>query len=96
MKIFDTVTTRAALPFDRLVPALARAFADGAEVPTRHVHAPPGGTVLIMPAWQGGAGGVGVEGLHAGPGYPGERRVSAQVDAYGAEDVNVISTNPDP
>ena len=58
MKIFDTDTTRAALPFDRLVPAMAQAFADGAEVPTRHVHTPPGGTVLIMPAWQGGYLGI--------------------------------------
>jgi ornithine cyclodeaminase len=53
MKTFDAARTRAALSFDRLVPALARAFADGAEVPPRHVHALNGGTVLIMPAWQG-------------------------------------------
>jgi ornithine cyclodeaminase/alanine dehydrogenase-like protein (mu-crystallin family) len=53
MKSFDADQTRAALPFERLVPALERAFASGAEVPPRHVHALAGGTVLIMPAWQG-------------------------------------------
>jgi len=53
MKIFDADTTRAALPFDALIPALQHAFAEGAQVPPRHVHTPPGGTVLIMPAWQG-------------------------------------------
>jgi len=56
MKTFDTNTTRAALGFDRLVPALAQMFATGCEVPPRHVHSLPaddgGLTVLIMPAWQ--------------------------------------------
>ncbi|MGY4827882.1 bifunctional Delta(1)-pyrroline-2-carboxylate/Delta(1)-piperideine-2-carboxylate reductase [Sphaerotilaceae bacterium SBD11-9] len=59
MKLFDTATTRAALGFDRLVPALARMFAEGCEVPARGVHTLPadGGadvTVLVMPAWQPG------------------------------------------
>jgi ornithine cyclodeaminase/alanine dehydrogenase-like protein (mu-crystallin family) len=55
MKIFDAATTRAALGFDRLVPALATMFAEGCEVPARHVHSPAEGlTVLIMPAWQVG------------------------------------------
>lgn len=56
MKIFDAPTTRAALPFDRLVPALEALFASGCEVPPRHVHeiAVPGDlpiTSLVMPAW---------------------------------------------
>jgi ornithine cyclodeaminase/alanine dehydrogenase-like protein (mu-crystallin family) len=56
MKIFDAAATAAALPFDRLVPALQEMFARGCEVPPRHVHevAVPGGaafTSLIMPAW---------------------------------------------
>lgn len=56
MKIFDAAATAAALPFDRLVPALREMFARGCEVPPRHVHevAVPGGlpfTSLIMPAW---------------------------------------------
>jgi ornithine cyclodeaminase len=48
----DAAATRAALPFEQLMPALARAFAAGAHVPPRHVHTLDGGTVLIMPAWQ--------------------------------------------
>ena len=56
MQIFDAAATAAALPFDRLVPALQSLFAQGCEVPPRHVHevAVPGGasfTSLIMPAW---------------------------------------------
>jgi ornithine cyclodeaminase/alanine dehydrogenase-like protein (mu-crystallin family) len=59
MKTFDTLATRNALGFDRLVPALAQMFSVGCEVPTRHVHTLPteggsGVTVLIMPAWQAG------------------------------------------
>lgn len=56
MKIFDAAATRAALPFERLVPALQSLFASGCEVPLRHVHEVPvpgerGFTSLIMPAW---------------------------------------------
>ena len=56
MKHFDAVATAAALPFDRLIPALQALFAQGCEVPPRHVHEvpAPGGTAftsLIMPAW---------------------------------------------
>ncbi|MCA3250765.1 MAG: ornithine cyclodeaminase family protein [Pseudomonadota bacterium] len=59
MQIFDAEATRAALPLDRLVPALRDIFAEGAEVPRRHVHelAVPGAqavTSLLMPAWQPG------------------------------------------
>lgn len=56
MLLIDADATRAALPFDRLIPALRALFASGCEVPRRHVHelAVPGGaplTSLIMPAW---------------------------------------------
>jgi ornithine cyclodeaminase len=56
MQVFDAGATEAALPFARLVPALEAMFAQGCEVPARHVHeipAPEGGgfTSLIMPAW---------------------------------------------
>lgn len=59
MKHFDAAAARAALPFDRLIPALEKMFIEGCEVPPRHVHtipAPDGGgmTSLIMPAWQPG------------------------------------------
>lgn len=56
MRVFDNAATHAALPFDRLIPALEALFAQGCEVPARHVHEVPvpGGapfTSLIMPAW---------------------------------------------
>lgn len=56
MQIFDAAATEAALPFARLVPALQSLFAQGCEVPARHVHeipVPDGTpfTSLIMPAW---------------------------------------------
>jgi ornithine cyclodeaminase/alanine dehydrogenase-like protein (mu-crystallin family) len=58
MKTIDTAATRAALGFDRLIPALRQMFATGCEVPQRHVHTlsaeGEGLTVLIMPAWQSG------------------------------------------
>ena len=57
MKIFDTDTTRRALPFPALIAAIERMFAGGCEVPPRHVHrigsGQETGTVLIMPAWHG-------------------------------------------
>lgn len=67
MQFFDAESTRAALPFDRLIPALRERFASGCEVPPRHVHeiiSPIGEagmdaagrriTSLIMPAWTAG------------------------------------------
>jgi ornithine cyclodeaminase/alanine dehydrogenase-like protein (mu-crystallin family) len=56
MLSFDAATTRAALPFDRLIPALRTMFASGCVVPARQMHdiaasgAPPV-TSLLMPAW---------------------------------------------
>ena len=61
MQVFDAAATRAALPFERLIPALRAMFASGCEMPARHVHeiAGPGDadapmTSLLMPAWQAG------------------------------------------
>ncbi|MEF7614996.1 ornithine cyclodeaminase family protein [Aquincola sp. MAHUQ-54] len=57
MRTFDADATREALPFDRLIPALARLFAEGCEVPPRQVLEVPDpqgaepATVLVMPAW---------------------------------------------
>jgi ornithine cyclodeaminase/alanine dehydrogenase-like protein (mu-crystallin family) len=64
MQFFDSAATAAALPFDRLIPALRERFAQGCEVPPRHVHEIPNPsadsagdaanrrmTSLIMPAW---------------------------------------------
>ena len=57
MHTFDRDTTRLALPFDRLIPALRDLFVAGCEVPLRHTHSLTGtdgtaNTMLIMPAWQ--------------------------------------------
>ena len=38
MRHFDAAATRAALGFERLIPALERMFAGGCEVPLRHSH----------------------------------------------------------
>jgi ornithine cyclodeaminase/alanine dehydrogenase-like protein (mu-crystallin family) len=64
MQFFDSAATAAALPFDRLIAALRERFAQGCEVPQRHVHeiVSPAGegqgdlasrrmTSLLMPAW---------------------------------------------
>jgi len=57
MRIFDAATTRKALHFEALIPALRELFAQGCVVPPRHVHeiaAATGGagvTSLVMPAW---------------------------------------------
>ena len=56
MRIFDAAATRAALPFEALIPALRELFAAGCVVPPRQVHsiASPSGeglTSLVMPAW---------------------------------------------
>jgi ornithine cyclodeaminase len=55
--VVDAAHTAAALPFDRLIPALREAFITGAEVPLRHAHVltAPGeqdASLLLMPAWQ--------------------------------------------
>lgn len=63
-----------ALPWPALVDALARAFAQGAEVPLRHVHRLDGDdTLLLMPAWRnaaadGGEGALGVKLVTVMPG----------------------------
>lgn len=75
----DAPTTRASLPFDRLIPALHDAFASGCEVPLRHNHtvaAAPGtpgdcGTLLLMPAWSVFSGYMGVKTVCV---YPGNNR----------------------
>jgi ornithine cyclodeaminase/alanine dehydrogenase-like protein (mu-crystallin family) len=46
MRVFDAAATAAALPFERLIPALRERFAAGAIVPARHLHSidsPTGG-----------------------------------------------------
>ena len=79
MRIFDAAATRAALPFEALIPALRALFASGCVVPPRHVHEVGGAfTSLIMPAWTPGRyygiktvnvapgnAAIGLPGLHA-------------------------------
>ena len=68
MKLFDAEATRAALPFERLVPALRAMFASGCEVPPRSVHEIGAAvTSLLMPAWQPG-GCYGVKVVNVAPG----------------------------
>lgn len=55
----DANATAAPLGWPDLIAALRRAFAEGRVVPLRHTHriddpAGPGGTLLLMPAWQPG------------------------------------------
>lgn len=74
MRVFDAAATRAALPFERLVPALRERFAAGAEVPPRQVLAIDGMTSLVMPAWAAGRYGVKVVNIapgNAALGLPG-------------------------
>ena len=67
MRQLDAAATAAALPFGRLIPALRRAFAAGAEVPVRHHHAMPGGaTLLLMPAWDAAWLGTKIVTVHPG------------------------------
>ncbi|MCY7307849.1 MAG: ornithine cyclodeaminase family protein [Rhodoferax sp.] len=74
--VFDADATRAALPFDQLIPALKRMFEHGCEVPLRHSHAlcaadgKQTGTVLIMPAWQSGRY-LGIKTVNIFPGNAG-------------------------
>lgn len=60
MLIFDRQAVADALPYERLVNALAEAFAGATETPPRTLHTVPvpgesDGTLLLMPAWQQGA-----------------------------------------
>jgi ornithine cyclodeaminase/alanine dehydrogenase-like protein (mu-crystallin family) len=83
VKIFDAAQTAAALPFDRLIPALRDAFIAGAEAPLRHRHdiAQPDATtaaLLLMPAWRpSGLLGVKVVSVFPGNGARGLPAVSA-------------------
>jgi ornithine cyclodeaminase/alanine dehydrogenase-like protein (mu-crystallin family) len=91
MRIFDAAQTRAALPFERLIPALRVRFAQGCEVPPRHVHdiaatdGAPGLTSLLMPAWIAG-GSYGVKIVNVAPanaarGLPGLHATYTLFDA---------------
>ena len=54
MITLDAPAVAAALPWPDLIEALRDAFRSDIVAPARHVHAVPGGTLLLMPAWQRG------------------------------------------
>jgi alanine dehydrogenase len=60
MRIVAAEAVHAALDFPSLVDALRAMFQQGCETPLRHHHTVPGGTLLLMPAWQQG-GPIGVK-----------------------------------
>jgi ornithine cyclodeaminase/alanine dehydrogenase-like protein (mu-crystallin family) len=77
MQVFDAERTRAALPFEHLIPALRELFASGrAVVPARGVHAiadeegDPAMTSLVMPAWLPGVA-YAVKVINIAPGNAG-------------------------
>ncbi len=85
LKVLDAARTRAALPFDRLIPALRDAFVAGAAAPLRHRHdlPQPDGTtasLLLMPAWRPG-GFMGVKLVSVLPGN-GARKLPAVSSSY--------------
>lgn len=59
MRYLDQQAVQRALPWERLIPAIRAVFASGCVVPPRTVHTievpdDPHGSLLLMPAWQGG------------------------------------------
>ena len=75
MRQMDKAAIRAALPWDRLIEALAEMFRQGCEAPLRHRHSWADGagaqnTLLLMPAWRAG-GHYGVKIVHVAPGNDG-------------------------
>jgi ornithine cyclodeaminase len=73
LRVLDAAATRAALPFQELIPALRALFAAGSVVPPRHVHEIGGDvTSLLMPAWTPGRYyGVKIVNIAAGNGARG-------------------------
>lgn len=103
MRILDAPTTRRALPFAPLAGALQRLFAEGCEVPPRHVHqmagdaGAPAVTVLIMPAWRPGRH-LGIKTVNIAPGnaargLPGLHATYLLYDAATGEPVALLDGN---
>jgi ornithine cyclodeaminase/alanine dehydrogenase-like protein (mu-crystallin family) len=98
MKTWNRDETREALPFDRLIPALAEMFRQGCTVPPRHVHTLPAAgaenSVLIMPAWQPegllGIKTVNVFPANAGRGLPALHSLYALFDATTGEPLAML------
>ncbi|MGI4950375.1 MAG: ornithine cyclodeaminase family protein [Janthinobacterium lividum] len=72
IRLYDAAALTAALPFDRLVPALREAFRHPAAAPPRHRHAlDPAAALLLMPAWSADWLGVKIVTVHPGNGALG-------------------------
>jgi ornithine cyclodeaminase len=74
--VIDAEQTRAALPFDALIPALRAAFAGDTVVPERHhhhIHRQEGedGILLLMPAWTDRLLGTKIASIYPGNGRHG-------------------------
>ncbi len=69
LQFYSSDEVHAALDWQRLVEALAAAFAAGAQVPLRHAHRlGQNDTLLLMPAWRDAGGGLGVKIVAVMPG----------------------------
>jgi ornithine cyclodeaminase len=78
LRFYAADEVHAALDYARLADALAQAFAAGAEVPVRHVHALGGlDRLLLMPAWSNAALGVKLVTVMPGNGARGVGTVQA-------------------
>ncbi len=80
LRSIDAATVHGALAYAKLIPRLREAFRIGGEVPLRshfHIDAPaegigaagPGGTLLVMPAWQPGRH-IGIKAVSVYPDNP--------------------------
>jgi ornithine cyclodeaminase len=81
MRFVGAAEIDAALDYPALVEALRQAFASGIVAPVRHHHSIPraagDATLLLMPAWQAGAGGhLGVKVVSVFPGNTARQRPS--------------------
>jgi len=92
MRSIDAAAVHAALPYGKLIPHLKAAFQAGGEVPVRghyHIDDPkggPGGTLLIMPAWQPGKH-VGIKMVSVYPDNP-KAGLPSVIGAYMLFDAN--------
>lgn len=80
LRFYSAGDIHRALDFPRLVAALEQAFARGASVPLRHVHALAGSDLLLlMPAWRNGESGddAGALGVKLVTVFPGAARRGA-------------------
>jgi ornithine cyclodeaminase len=79
MRLMDKHAVAQALPWDALIEALRRVFAEGCEAPLRHRHTLNGDhTLLLMPAWDSRCSGVKIVSVAAGNAARGLPAVHAE------------------